>query len=157
MTIGLLAFAVLLQPVHAQDSSTELKSLYDSHRWFELRDEVAKTHAPGFYKGAVAAAFNQLPEAETDLHAIIADDPSGDLGLEARELPIALFYRTGNYHEALADATALLTQKPSAADIVNILPTLQVLSTHENQSVVERHPGTVKSTSKIRTWFCLSK
>ncbi len=57
---------------------------------------------------------------------------------------IALFYRTGYYHEALAEAKSLLTQKPTATDILNILPTLQVLSTHENQSVVERRPSTVK-------------
>jgi hypothetical protein len=143
MILGLLAFAVPFQPLHAQNSTTELKSLYDSHRWFELRNNVASTHAPPFYEAAVAAAFNHVPEAETDLRAIISSDPSGDSGFEARELLIAFFYRTGKYHEALAEANALLSQKPSASDIANILPTLRVLSTHDNQSVVDRHPATV--------------
>jgi predicted aspartyl protease len=143
MILGLLTFAVLVQPLHSRDSTAGLKSFYDSHRWFELRDKVARTNAPAFYKGAVATAFNRTPEAETDLRAIISDDRSGDFGFEARELLIAFFYRTGKYHEALAEANALLAQKSSAADIVNVLPTLQVLSTHDNQSIVERHPGTV--------------
>ena len=144
IAIGLLAFAVLLQRVHAQDSTTELRSLYDSHRWFELREEVTRTDTSKFYAGAVAAAFNQVREAEKNLHLVIAHDPSGDSGLEASELLIALFYRTGNYHEALAEAKTLLQQKPSAADIVNILPTLQVLSKYGNQSVGKRLPGTLK-------------
>ena len=144
IAIGVLAFSVLLQLVHAQDSTTNLRSLYDSHLWFELRDEVTRTAAPRFYEGAVAAAFNQVPKAEKNLRLVIAHDPSGDSGLEARELLIALFYRTGHYHEALAEAEALLTQKPSAADIVNILPTLQVLSEYGSQSVGKRLPGAVK-------------
>jgi hypothetical protein len=64
IAIGALAFSVLLQLVHAQDSITNLRSLYDSHRWFELRDKVIRTAAPRFYEGAVAAAFNQVPKAE---------------------------------------------------------------------------------------------
>ncbi len=58
MMIGVLVLAVQLQSVRAQDSTLEFKSLYDSHRWFELRDEIAKSHSLGFYKAAVAAAFN---------------------------------------------------------------------------------------------------
>ena len=144
IVIGVLACSVLLPCVHAQDSTTELRSLYDSHRWFELRDEVTRTDTPKFYAGAAAAAFNQVPKAARDLRLVIAHDPSGDSGLEARELLLALFYRTGNYHGALAEAKALLRQKPSAADIVNILPTLQVLSVYGSQSAEKRHPGTVK-------------
>ena len=144
IAIGVLACSVLLPRVHAQDSTTELRSLYDSHRWFELRDAVTRTDSPKFYAGAVAAAFNQVPKAERNLQFVIAHDPSGDSGLEARELLLALFYRTGNYHGALAEAKALLRQKPSATDIVNILPTLQVLSVYGSQSVGKRRPGTMK-------------
>jgi len=61
--IGVLALSVLLPLVHSQDSTTNLRSLYDSHRWFELRDEVTRTAAPRFYEAAVAAAFNQVPKA----------------------------------------------------------------------------------------------
>ena len=48
---------VLPSALIAQNSGATLKQLYDSHRWFELRQEVAKPGAPLFFKAAVEAAF----------------------------------------------------------------------------------------------------
>src|SRR5271155_3072650 len=42
----------------------ELKSLYESHQWFALRDESKRVALPPFYHGAVDAAFNDLPSAQ---------------------------------------------------------------------------------------------
>jgi len=66
-----VVFAVLVErPVAG--SSTDYKALYEAHRWFELRDAVMKTsNAPPLYCGAVAAAFNDRPRADTILNKLI--------------------------------------------------------------------------------------
>jgi len=44
---------------------------------------------------------------------------------EAREILVASYYRAGRYNEAFAQAKAILSKKPDAEDIRNILPTLR--------------------------------
>ena len=59
-----------------QGAQTEdVKALYDSHQWFELRDALAGKSAPALYRGAVAAAFNRIAEAEAALKPLIDGDP----------------------------------------------------------------------------------
>lgn len=38
----------------------DLRSLYETHQWFRLRDAVRETKAPAFYRGAVACAFDDF-------------------------------------------------------------------------------------------------
>jgi len=59
----------------ASNDGTSLKSLYESHRWFELRDSVQKGAAPLFYQGAVACAFNDLHDCEKKLAKVIKSEP----------------------------------------------------------------------------------
>jgi hypothetical protein len=59
-----LLFAPLCFGAHNDDAS--LRSLYDAHRGFALRDAVAKSAAPGFYQGAVACAFNLPANVQPD-------------------------------------------------------------------------------------------
>ncbi len=45
--------------------STDLKELYGQHRWFELREAIRNDrHASPVFLGAIAAAFNDDPEAQ---------------------------------------------------------------------------------------------
>jgi predicted aspartyl protease len=139
-----VAFLIVLSAlpllVLAQPGDPQLKHLYDSHRWFQLRTAVARTGAPLFYQAAIEAAFNQQPQSESDLKAVISSN--SDLGtvIEARELLIASCYRAGKYKEAFEQAKAILKKKPDAEDIRNILPTLKVLSSFQDQSVVSAEP-----------------
>jgi hypothetical protein len=59
----------------AQKDDTNLKPLYDSHRWFELRDSVRKGGAPAFYHGAVACAFNDAGRCEKRFGAVFNAAP----------------------------------------------------------------------------------
>ncbi len=71
LVAGLVLLA-LTQTCPATDNDTpDLKSLYDSQRWFELRDSLAKSTAPVFYQGAVACAFNDLHRCEKKLALVI--------------------------------------------------------------------------------------
>jgi len=137
----MVAFGTLPACLHAQERDGQLKLLYDAHRWFQLRYMVGRTGTPLFYRAAVEAAFNQQPQAETDLNAVIASKPDPGTVHEARELLIGFYYRAGMYREAFAQAKAILKKKPDAADIRNILPTLKVLSSSQDQSVVSEEPA----------------
>ena len=141
-TALLIALSTLPIGVLAQPANPQLKPLYDAHRWFELRNAVARPGAPVFYQIAVESAFNQ-PLAERDLNALISLKPAPATFNEARELLIASYYRAGRYKEAFAQAKAILSKKPDAEDIRNILPTLKVLSSFQDQTVVSADPATI--------------
>lgn len=67
---------VFVWPAAAQ-VSTGLDNLYQSNRWFEFRDAVL--HAPEaspFYRGELALAFHDWPQAEKELQAAMR--PGGD-------------------------------------------------------------------------------
>ena len=84
-TALLIALSTLPIGVLAQPANPQLKPLYDAHRWFELRNAVARTGAPVFYQIAVESAFNQ-PLAERDLNALISLKPDPATMTEAREI-----------------------------------------------------------------------
>ena len=138
----LIAFTTLSTGALAQPANPQLKPLYDAHRWFELRNAVARTGVPVFYQIAVESAFNQ-PLAERDLNALISLKPDPATITEAREILIASYYRAGRYKEAFAQAKAILSKKPDAEDIRNILPTLKVLSSFQDQTIASADPTTI--------------
>ncbi|MGA9669245.1 MAG: retropepsin-like aspartic protease [Terracidiphilus sp.] len=139
----LIVFGTLAGCLHAQEGDAQLKLLYDAHRWFLLRHAVARTNAPLLYKAAVEAAFNKQPQAEADLNAVISSKSDPATVHEARELLIGIYYRAGMYHEAFEQAKAILKKKPDAEDIRNILPTLKVLSSSLDETVVSEEPAPV--------------
>ena len=133
-------FSVLLIfpiPLIAQNRDTTLKELYDSHRWFELRQEVTKPGVPLFFKAAVEAAF-ALPGAEKGLQAVEASDNSAKF--EARELLMGAYFRKGQYKEAWSEGERMLHDQPNASDVANLMPTLEILKAYPDQTVTERRP-----------------
>ena len=143
--VRVLALGLVCLNAHSQDIKSDLRALYDTHRWFDLRHEVISHPAPAFYKAAVAAVFNQFDgNAVKELQAVIQSDPPADLEVEAREELVGLYYRTGKYQEALSQAVTLLKVHPGQADMLNILPTLQALAPYGSQHVVKRSPSSLK-------------
>lgn len=86
----------------AKDQPVDLKSLYESHRWFQLRDAIAGAKAPALYQGAVAAAFDEREAAATHLQRAITAAPDSHDASEARDLLIHLYMRAGQYSKAVA-------------------------------------------------------
>jgi predicted aspartyl protease len=79
----------------------DFKALYDSHQWFQLRDAVAATpDTPAFYRGAVAAAFNDPKGAEKFLRPLIESAPQPLQAAAARELLDTLYWRLGQIRKA---------------------------------------------------------
>lgn len=128
----------------AADEEANLKSLYDAHRWFELRDSVRKGSTPAFYQGAVACAFNDLRECSRKLAHVIRSHPKSDEAVEAHRLLASAYLTHGQYHEALAQVDALLTLKPRDADVSGDRPLLAILSNFPEQTVVRRSFTTLK-------------
>jgi Aspartyl protease len=137
---GVLALCFLRIDVHAQPADAALKALYDSHRWFALREAVAKdVIAPApFYKAAVETAFHQDERAKLDLKQYIASHPALDMLVEARELLLGMEYRSANYEDALLQAQQILAIKPDAKDVANFLPVLKALAPFARQTTVSR-------------------
>jgi hypothetical protein len=143
---GVLALCFVRIEVHAQATNAALKALYDSHRWFALRETVSKDGiAPApFYKAAVETAFHQDEQAKIDLEQYIASHPALDMLLEARELLLGIEFRSAHYQDALLQAQQILAIKPDAKDVANFLPTLKLLAPFVCQTVVSREASTVR-------------
>jgi Aspartyl protease len=120
----------------ANNDRADLKSLYDAHRWFELRDSVAKGTAPAFYQGAVACAFNDLHRCEKKLAPVIKSFPQSDDAIEAHRLLASAYLRQGKYRKALAQVNAVLALKPGDSDAQSERPLLATLNEFPDQEVV---------------------
>jgi hypothetical protein len=70
----------------ARKDDTNLKSLYDRHQWFELRDSVSKGGASAFYQGAVACAFNDLRGCERRVRDVFNTASRSDEVVEAHRI-----------------------------------------------------------------------
>jgi hypothetical protein len=73
---------------------TDLETLYDEHRWFELRDAIDET-APALFRGAVACVFNDGSRCEKTLRSVIQAAPRSEEAAEARGLLLSLQLRQG--------------------------------------------------------------
>lgn len=128
----------------APNDYASLKSLYDAHRWFELREIVAKSRAPVFYQGAVACAFNDLRRCQKKLAVVIRARPQSEDAFEAHGLLASAYLRQGKYREALAQTDAVLALKPGDSSAQDDRALLAALSGFPDQAVVRRIPTTVQ-------------
>lgn len=122
---------------------SNLNSLYDAHRWFDLRHAVATKPAPPFYRGAVECAFNDVRRCEKDLRSFLKTDSRSDLALEAHRILINAYYRRGQNKKALEQVDAALKLKPDASDVLGRRPLISVLSDFPDQAAT-LHPSSLK-------------
>lgn len=118
---------------------SDLKSLYEAHQWFKLRDAVQAAKAPAFYRGAVAYAFNDFKQAEKHLQDVIKSAPKSEQASEARGLLIYVYQRAGRYRQAMSQIEELLAAQPDNANLKNARSFFAELSHYPEQSVTERN------------------
>jgi predicted aspartyl protease len=82
-------------------SAADLKSLYEGHHWFELRDALSTTKSSALFQGAISAAFNQHDDAEKILLGVIGAAPRSKDAAAAREFLIHLYMRSSQYSRAI--------------------------------------------------------
>lgn len=126
-----------------QDDAS-LKSLYDGHRWFELRDSVAKGGAPEFYQGAVACAFHDVPTCAKKLEAVISSRAGSEEAIQAHKLLESAYLREGKYREALVQANAVLALRPGDSDVRDDRPLLAALGEYPDQTIESKRVTTVE-------------
>ena len=80
--------------VAAPNDNTNLKSLYDKHRWFELRDSIRKGSASAFYQGAIACAFNDVRRCEKKFRDVFNSPPRSDEAVEAHRTLASAYLTT---------------------------------------------------------------
>jgi clan AA aspartic protease (TIGR02281 family) len=137
-----LCFLLTFTPCFAAAQRTaELKTLYDAHSWFRLRDAVRAGKAPAFYQAVVACAFNHLKDCERNLRSTIQSAPQSDQAYEAHEVLVYAYQRAGAYRRAFSEINELLKAKPDAADVQNARG---FFSQYPDQTVAESRPSKVR-------------
>jgi predicted aspartyl protease len=116
-----------------------LKSLYDSHQWFQLRDAVKKSNAAPFYRGAVACTFNDLRRCEKTFRDVVNSAPRSDDAVEAHRILASAYFLHGEYKKALAQVDAILALRPTDEDASQGRPVLAALSDTPDQQFVGQH------------------
>jgi predicted aspartyl protease len=141
--IGLLIFAA---SVIAGETSA-MKTLYEQHRWFELRDALKSSkNAPALYSGAVASAFNDVKKAEKDLNRAIEIAPNSEDAAEAHEMLGYLYARSGRYHEVIQQLDWIEKIKPGRSDIENIRKIYAAFSKHPDQFSAGQRSTSVRAS-----------
>lgn len=151
----ILPTALTLTPPHQVNTSVDgdavLKSLYDSHQWFKLRDAIRGQKRQTLYYGAVAAAFNDFPNAERILQSVIESGPNESAD-DARGILISLYGRAGRYRQALAQIEKALAVEPDNASLRNIHLFFASLS-QAPQTVAKRRFSRISFTMKAGNMF----
>jgi tetratricopeptide (TPR) repeat protein len=122
-----------------------LRSLYEAHQWFKLRDAIqTTTNVSPFYRGTVACAFNDFNRAEKYLQQVIKSAPHSEQANEARGLLTYLYQRNGHFRQALTEVEEMLKATPDAAGAENARALFNAFSQYPEQSVTARQPSTVR-------------
>jgi predicted aspartyl protease len=135
------------------NQNSELKSLYEAHQWFKLRDAVQATDAPAFYLGAVASVFNDIKQAEKSLQSVIKSAPQSEQAAEARELLINAYMRAALYRRALSETAQALSAKPNDSGLKNARALFSAFSQYPEQSVAEHRFSAIRYQMKDGNLF----
>jgi hypothetical protein len=82
---------------------SEVKPLYENHKWIELNDRLRKTKGMPLYRGAIGVAFNQDPRhAEEILLSVIRSGPGSEEAYEAYEWLSHLYFYRGQYRSLVS-------------------------------------------------------
>jgi len=141
--IGWLAFLFFVPSLFAADTTNQptepdLKSLYDRHQWFELRDALQGGKVPELYQGAVAVAFGDARRAEKLLRRVIKAAPQSDDADQARAWLISLYSRSGHYQQALAMADERVAAQPGNHELKNQRAFIAAIARYPEQEVTRR-------------------
>jgi hypothetical protein len=126
---------------------TDLKTLYDEHRWFELRDAIDDT-APALSRGAVACVFNDGSRCEATLRSVIRSAPRSEGAAEARGLLLSLYHRAGRFRRAVAEIDGLLATYPDNSSLKNARALFGAMARYADQSIARRRHSTIRYRMK---------
>lgn len=84
-------------------TTSDLKSLYEAHKWTTLNDRLQKVSGFPLYRGAIGVTFNQDPEgSERLLLSVISAAPHSSEAYEASEWLSHLYFYRGQYRSLVS-------------------------------------------------------
>jgi tetratricopeptide (TPR) repeat protein len=108
--------------------------LCDAHDWFSHATAKTGDRTALLCAGAADASFDRRHSAIQKLHRVIRLDSKGDQAYRAHEILYSLFFRAGQYREALREMDAMLAINPRAEDVLGDRPLILGLSQYPDQS-----------------------
>ena len=145
-TIALIPVLLIAALAHAQ-AGDSLRSLYDQHRYFELRDAIKDQNAPPLFPGAVASAFNDTKRAEKYLNRAIKLEPTSDEAYEAHGQLAYLFARLGRNREVVQQFDRMLAIKPNSPGVQNARSMFAGFSRYPDQAFGKKHSTKVRGAT----------
>lgn len=145
MRKSIFAGILMIAAVATLGESPALKTLYDEHRWFDLRDAIRDKSAPPLYKGAAASAFNDTKTAEKYLNEAILSEPHSENAKDAHGILAKQYGRAAMYTEAVQQLDAMLAIAPESADVKGTRAVFAAWSKHPDQSIATAKPSTFRA------------
>ncbi|MEZ2348095.1 aspartyl protease family protein [Terriglobus sp. RCC_193] len=136
----LCSFFLRTGVANCQQSSAELKKLYDAHSCFQMREKVHASNTPLFYRAVAACNFRESRCAK-ELSKVQRQSTSADEVWEATSLLAQDALADGHYSEALKQVEALLKLRPTDKDAQNAQAFFGALTTSGDQRVVRHRRG----------------
>ena len=130
-----LVFVLVARAAAQAPDAAALRRLYDTNSWFELREAVEGTNKAPLYKGAVAAAFNHVVEAEKYLRQAMREAPNALEANEARGLLVVLYVRLGRSSDAGRLISEFLKVEPQRSDVRNLQVMFGAFPDRPNQTI----------------------
>ncbi len=108
-----IALAIMGASIRARPDDGHLKALYEAHQWLELHQALQGEEGSALYRGAVANAFNDTPQAEQLLRSVLVSQPRSPEADDAHELLSQIYLRTGRYRHLIDQIDARLAAFPN--------------------------------------------
>ena len=130
-------------PAVEQPSAGDVQALYESRRWFELRDAIAGRRVDPLYEGAVAVAFNQTAAAERALKLTLDRAATPAQANDARGLLAILYLRAGRSGDAARLLDDILAAAPDRVDVAQMRATYGAWRGRPNLRIAARRRASV--------------
>lgn len=105
------------------------------HSWFTVDHQHIRSDATELCNGLLDASFDRRENAFRRLRHVIKESPHGHQAYEAHEALLSLFFRAGQYREALDEADAMLRIRPNAKDVADLRPLLLSLGRYPDATI----------------------
>jgi predicted aspartyl protease len=136
-------FRAMTLTLEGRPPDARFTEFIDSNQWTELRQAVAGSGAPAYFRGVSACAFNEDRLCEQSLRAAIRSAPGSDRDFAARALLTYHHSRFGRIRKTVEQLKEMRRQRPGAKDVENSLAEFAELARFPDQSVARRAPSRV--------------
>jgi predicted aspartyl protease len=145
----IMSAAMVAASARARPDSARLKALYEAHQWAELHDLLEGEEGPALYRGAVANAFNDVPDAERLLRSVLLANPGSPDADDAHELLSQIYLRTGRYRQLIEHIDARLLAFPNNTRAQGLRDEVAAFSGLPNQSGGRPRPASLRHDGSI--------